>query len=96
MKKTHEDLHDYVIAFEDPELHDGRLQVLRPSDNFLLSLMNGEITGKEMSEEAAMEFILKKDVPERVWKNSNSQKFRFMRDNQIPKDRTFRNAWRLA
>ena len=52
-----------------------------------------------MSEEEAIEYLLMKDVPERVWSSEykyNRQMFRICKYNQLPKTRDYRNAWRLA
>jgi hypothetical protein len=49
-----------------------------------------------MSEEQAMEYLLKKDVPRRVWQQShNRQMFYIVPRDAIPTNRAFRNAWRL-
>ena len=49
-----------------------------------------------MSEEEAMEYLVQKDVPRRVWQRShNRQMFFIVPRADVPKDRSFRNAWRL-
>lgn len=52
-----------------------------------------------MSEEEAIEYILKKDIPARVWHPDykyNRQIYRIVKRDKIPVDQTYRNAWRLA
>lgn len=51
-----------------------------------------------MTEEQAMEYLLQKDVPQRIWENNSSNKPRFCicRHDMIPEIRTHRDAWRLA
>ena len=52
-----------------------------------------------MTEEEAIEYLLMKDVPARVWSSEykyNRQMFKICKVNQLPKTRDYRNAWRLA
>ena len=53
-----------------------------------------------LTEEQAMEYLLMKDVPRRVWEDyqdgANYTRFKIVTKEQVPADRTFRNAWRLA
>ena len=52
-----------------------------------------------MTEEEALEYILKKDIPARVWHPDykyNRQIYRIVKRDKIPKDQTYRNAWRLS
>ena len=52
-----------------------------------------------MSEEQAIEYLLMKDVPARVWCSSykyNRPMFRIVGLSQIPTDRTYRNGWKLV
>jgi hypothetical protein len=49
-----------------------------------------------MTEEEAMEYLMMKDVPRRVWQQShNRQMYYIVPRDAISKNRTFRNAWRL-
>lgn len=49
-----------------------------------------------MTQEEAIEYILMKDVPRRVWQQShNRQMFYIVPRSAVPTNRTFRNAWRL-
>lgn len=50
-----------------------------------------------LTEEQAMEWIMCKDVPDRVWgRQHNRPMFRFVKVTDLPADRTLRNLWRLA
>lgn len=50
-----------------------------------------------MSEAEAMEYLVMKDIPRRVWSEpSNRPRFAIVPRSSIPTDRTNRNAWRLA
>lgn len=51
-----------------------------------------------MTEEQAIEYLIRKDVPSHVWQDetANRPKFYICQKHQIPEDRGFRNAWRLA
>ena len=52
-----------------------------------------------MTEEEAIEYLIMKDVPARVWHPDykyNRQMFRIVKRNDMPKDQTYRDCWRLA
>ena len=50
-----------------------------------------------LTEEEAMEYLVMKDVPRRVWGvQHNRPMFAIVKTEQVPSDRQFRNAWRLA
>jgi len=52
-----------------------------------------------MTEEQAMEYLLQKDVPRRVWDapgGSNARRFVICHRTMVPVDKTFRDAWRLT
>lgn len=52
-----------------------------------------------MTEEEAIEYILKKDVPARVWHPDykyNRQMYRIVTREDIPVDQTYRDCWRLS
>lgn len=52
-----------------------------------------------MTEEEALEYLVFKDVPRKVWEtwdNGNKPKMLICRKDQLPKVRTWRNAWRLS
>ncbi|WP_417448347.1 hypothetical protein [Idiomarina abyssalis] len=50
-----------------------------------------------MTEEEAIEYLIKKDVPAHVWQDNrgNRPKFVICHKTQLPQDREFRNAWAL-
>lgn len=50
-----------------------------------------------LTEEEAMEYLVMKDVPHRVWAvEYNRPMFKIVKTEQIPSDRTWRNSWKLA
>ena len=50
-----------------------------------------------LTEEEAIEYLIMKDIPRRVWgKNHNRPMLKIVTKDQVPLDRQFRNAWRLA
>ena len=50
-----------------------------------------------LTEEEAIEYLIMKDIPRRVWaKEYNRPMFKIVKKDQIPSNREFRNAWRLA
>lgn len=55
---------------------------------------------RPLTEQEAMQYLLMKDVPRRVWDQSiarsNSLQYRFVTIDRIPTDRTHRNAWRIG
>jgi len=50
-----------------------------------------------MTEEEAMEYLIQKDIPERVWKDykGNRTILKIVPRHLIPSDRSFRNAWNI-
>lgn len=50
-----------------------------------------------LTEEEAIEYLIMKDIPRRVWGiEHNRPMFKIVMKDQVPSDRTFRNAWRLS
>ena len=52
-------------------------------------------TAGPMTNQEAMVWLLLHSVPERVW-NSNSQMYSFVEADTVPRDRTFRSAWKMV
>jgi len=50
-----------------------------------------------MTEEEAMEYLVKKDIPQRVWKDyrGNRTILKIVPRTMIPTNRSHRNAWRI-
>lgn len=50
-----------------------------------------------MTEEEAIEYLIMKDIPRKVWdtEGANKPRFKIVPVEMIPTDRTHRNAWRL-
>lgn len=50
-----------------------------------------------LTKEEAIEYLIMKDIPRRVWgEEHNRPMFKIVTVEQIPTDRTFRNAWGLT
>ena len=50
-----------------------------------------------LSEEEAIEYLVMKDIPRHIWSvEYNRPMFKIVRTEDVPSDRQFRNAWRLA
>jgi hypothetical protein len=52
-----------------------------------------------LSEEQAVEYLVQKDLPQRIWRNwnkGNKPKMIICKREQLPAAREWRNAWRLA
>ena len=51
-----------------------------------------------MTEKQAIEYLIQKDIPERVWREydkANHKRLVICKKEQLPKKRTFRNAWKI-
>lgn len=50
-----------------------------------------------LTEKQAIEYLCMKDLPRRCWAEiHNRPMFRIVHKDEIPKDRTFRNAWEMT
>jgi hypothetical protein len=51
-----------------------------------------------MSEEQAIEYLIQKDIPRRVWNDptANAPRFRIVPVEAVPTDRTYRDAWEMS
>lgn len=50
-----------------------------------------------MTEEGAIEYLIMKDIPRHIWSQEyNRPMFKVVKTEDVPSDRQFRNAWRLA
>lgn len=51
----------------------------------------------KLTEEEAIEYLIMKDIPNHIWnKVYNRPMFKIINKNDIPSDRTFRDAWRIS
>ena len=51
----------------------------------------------KLTEEEAMEYLVMKDIPRRVWSvEYNRPMFKIVKTEQVPSNRQFRNAWEMA
>ena len=50
-----------------------------------------------LTEEQAIEYLIMKDLPKRIWNDpkSNTTRFAIVKRSQLPETREWRNAWRL-
>ena len=50
-----------------------------------------------MTEEEAIEYLIMKDIPRHIWSvEYNRPMFKIVKTADVPSDRQFRNAWRIA
>lgn len=50
-----------------------------------------------LTEEEAIEYLIMKDIPRHIWSQEyNRPMFKIVKTADVPSDRQFRNAWRLA
>jgi hypothetical protein len=81
---------------EQKAILDGRHKEFRHAqDAFDLQFNNSKIG--PLSEREAIEYLILKDVPRRVWGHKhNRPMFAIVHKDQLPKTREFRNAWRMS
>jgi hypothetical protein len=51
-----------------------------------------------MTEEQAIEYLIMKDIPQRVWRDydkANRQRLVICKKDQLPSTREWRNAWKI-
>jgi hypothetical protein len=83
---------------EDEELaiKEGRIKTFEHDPDKFAAQFDAPRIGK-LTEEEAMEYLIMKDIPRRVWAvKHNRPMFKIVRTEQVPTDRLFRNAWRLG
>lgn len=81
---------------EQKAIDEGRYESFEHDENKLLKQYTAPKIGP-LTEEEAIEYLIMKDLPNRIWnKIYNRPMFKIINKNKIPKDRTFRDAWRLA
>ena len=57
------------------------------------------IVAHSLTEEEAIEYLIKKDIPKRVWSTwneGNKPKMVICRTHQLPEHRQWRNAWQIT
>ena len=58
-----------------------------------------KVFGGGSVEQEAIEYLIMKDIPEKVWREyekSNKPRLVICRKEQLPQQRTWRNAWKIA
>ena len=90
---------DYRIIYENPDEPDEPAVVIVPSDDWMQKAQEGSLTylSGPLTEKEAIEYLIMKDIPRNVWgQDHNRPMFKIVTKDQVPSDRSFRNAWRLA
>lgn len=81
---------------EQKALDEGRHSEFRHSEEALDWYNDAPRTGP-LTEQQAMEYLCMKDLPRKCWSQEhNRPMFRIVTVDQVPTDRTFRNAWEMA
>lgn len=83
-------------ADEERAIAEGRHSTFKHDPEKLEAQFTAPRTGP-LTEEEAMEYLVLKDVPRSVWGRShNRPMFKIVKKEDVPSDRSFRNAWRLS
>lgn len=81
---------------EQKSIDEGRHSTFKHDQTKLEKQFTAPRIGK-LTEEEAMEYLVMKDIPRRVWSvEYNRPMFKIVKTEQIPSDRQFRNAWEMA
>ena len=87
------------LALKDAEqkaIDEGRHEDFYHDDDMWMQQFTAPRIGP-LTEEEAIEYLIMKDIPRRVWgQEHNRPMFKIVTKDQVPSDRQFRNAWRLA
>lgn len=90
----------YRVLFEDPADPDAPAKVLVPDPNWMGAALAGGILPSigPMTEEQAIEYLIQKDIPPRVWRDyrGNRTILKIVPVELISSDRSYRNAWRIS
>lgn len=80
---------------EQKAIDEGRHSEYRvPDDLYMAQFTSPRIPA--LTEEEAIEYLILKDIPRRVWgQKHNRQMFKVVKLDDLPKDRIFRDAWRM-
>ena len=81
----------YRVIFEDPSQPDAAACVLCPAPEWIAQRL-----AEGLTEEQAMEKLVMKDIDPAIWRDykGNRRILAIVPVEAIPKDRTFRNAWK--
>lgn len=81
---------------EDKAIREGRHDTFEHDPEKLKLQFTGPRLGP-LTEEQAIEYLVMKDIPRRVWSREyNRPMFKIVMVDSVPSDRQFRNAWRLS
>lgn len=83
----------YRIVYDDPAEPDAPAKVVVPDDRWIAQQI-----AKGMTEEQAIEILVIKDVPARVWarRGANRSLMTICTVDQLPSSHRMRDAWRLT
>jgi len=85
-----------LVRDENKAIVEGRHRTFNHCPEKLRLQKEGKKAGK-LTEEEAITYLIFKDVPERVWgKEHNRTMLKVMKKKNLPKVRTFRNAWEIT
>ena len=80
---------------EQKAIDEGTHETFKHDEEKYMAQFNAERIGP-LTEEQAIEYVIMKDIPRRVWgRIHNRPMFKIVTKEQIPTDRSFRNAWRM-
>ena len=86
-------------ALQDDEqqaIAEGRHDTFKHDHDKWLAQFTAERIGP-LTEEEAIEYLIMKDIPRHIWSQEyNRPMFKIVTKDQVPSDRTFRNAWEMA
>ncbi len=82
----------HCVVFEDSDRLDEPVQIMHVAPRWLEGVM-----AKGFTEEQAMELLAAKDLPDSVKHYTGNRRIMaIVRADQIPSDRTLRNAWEMT
>ena len=84
-----------LMRDENKAIAEGRHRTFEHDPEKLRLQKEGKRAGK-LTEEEAITYLIFKDVPESVWgRKHNRTMLKVMKRQNLPKTRTFRNAWEI-
>lgn len=88
-------VHWKLAEDEQKAIDEGRHESFKHDPSKLELLKTAPRIGK-LTEEQAMEYLIMKELPKRCWAEvHNRPMFRIVKTEQVPSDRTFRDAWEM-
>jgi hypothetical protein len=88
-------VHWKLAEDEQKAIDEGRHESFAHDPSKLELLKTAPRIGK-LTEKQAMEYLIMKELPRRCWAEvHNRPMFRIVKTEQVPSDRTFRDAWEM-